>query len=81
MKNKMKFLLVVIVLLIVQSTQAQFLKKIKQRVKSTVEETVVRKSGEIAEQETSKKLIPFMKTFQNQRNLERKIKIARIKMK
>lgn len=56
MKNKMKFLQVVILLLIVQSTQAQLLKKIKQRVKSTVEETVVRKSGEIAEQETSKKI-------------------------
>lgn len=52
----MKFLLAVILLVSAQSIQAQLLKKIKQRVTNTVEETVVRKSGEIAERETSKKI-------------------------
>lgn len=39
-----------------QSAQAQLLKKMKERAKQAAEETVLRKTGEITEQETSKKI-------------------------
>lgn len=55
-KKHLALLLCVLGFITYQNTQAQFLKKIKDRAKQAAEETVLRKTEEITERETSKKI-------------------------